>query len=806
MFVVGQLHDDFKRFNQNNLTMSFQFIFVVLLLRIFDVSYSEKPTTTSYDLCTVSPGAKSLNGSIHASLGMNCSKVILAPKGYRIKVNVTKNTFIQEDKALYIFDGATRVDNVNSQRILPNYIQVENFIITSSSNAVFIHIDKITSKRTNIEIIYQMFRQPPERCACLPVTHGNTVCSFFYAFVTYDTLVRKCYVDCGKDRFIPNRLFPGNFKMQCYLGDSKDINPGKWKAVEQLEYLIDENLITCSRIYPATQLKSGYTFTYNNASCNQVNETAFKNLIRKYISTVESVVNDSQCFKNIQPERNTNCTVESVQVTCTTTANSAQVILTIRDNILNSSNETIAFQRYIRLYSAYSTDIINDGHLSAFINTNLTIDGLKPKGISRIHGFFTEPIRDCPQNALPQFRFSTDSKYACPNCPPHFCFDVSQSILCQECQIGTRRSINETTCVQGPRRYPEPSVKYCKHTCDLGKYFNPDSSLCEWCPYGTYQNSTTVLNPQCTPCPAGLTTGFLGARNISECIFLCPAGSFLKYTQCFKCDIGYFMPNTSNALSKCYKCPTGYTTLSVGSIEGCVKKCTVGEYFNITTQICTLCPNNTYQDEIDDTNIRMCKKCPQNTTTVTIGSITSSDCLGPCTTGQYIDINSKKCSPCFLHTYQDEIEHSRFTCKLCGENKITLTTGSSNAFDCIYRCQKGEFFNLTSKRCEECPVNSYQDELGRDTCKLCPGNALTIKTRSENCIHPCGFGEFLTKSMEKCIKCREGFHQNMSEYTLDFCHPCQKNFYSEKVGQQNCTSCKDGYITLITGATTKASV
>ena len=777
--------------------MLLQFVYFVLLLSLFKVCSSRSSTTRSYDLCKPGPMITGLNGVIYATIGMDCNRIILAPQGYRIEVNVTEKTKIVEEVPMDIFDGATTFDNPNRVKVFRHYI--ENYIIVSSSNAVFIHIDKITSRFTNVEIIYRMFEHPPERCQCLPVTHGETTCSFSFRFIHDETFARVCNVECVPNHFTLNQFRPSrDVGMHCYLDDTKnnDGNEGTWDLGNS-KTLLDSQLITCARIYPTTKLKIGYKFSYINVSCEQVNETALMHKIRQYISSVGAVANTSQCFKSEIPGENINCSVESLNMTCTTSGRSAKVVLTIRDNVVNSTNETIVFQRFFQLLSQYLVDMINQGNFLAFMKRNLTMNGTQASGI--LNQYWQQPIEDCPENAGVIFDYS-NNRYGCYNCPPNF-LSPFQNLYCQKCQNGTRRNSDEARCVSGPRMYPEPSQKYCKHTCDLGKYFNHNSSICEWCPYGTYQNSTTATDPRCTPCPGELTTGFIGARNVSECISLCPAGSYLKYTQCLECNVGYFMPNASNRLVNCYHCPNGYTTLSVATVDGCVEKCTVGEYFNMTLQNCVLCPNNTYQDEINDTNTRTCKKCPSNTITAQTGSTAFSDCLGPCNSGEYIDIGTQKCSPCIINTYQDETQHASFTCKVCGPHKITLNIGAINVSECIYPCSKGEFFNITSKVCEKCRINTYQDELGKDDCKSCHGNTFTVKTGSKNCITPCGFGEFLNKSAEKCMKCLKGFYQNISEYTSEICQPCPIDFYSDKTGQPNCTACKNGSITLVTAAT-----
>ena len=783
--------------------MLLRFVDVVLLLSAFKVFSSGSSTTESYDLCKTGPVITGLNGVIYATIGIDCNRIILAPQGYRIEVNVTENTNILEEIPMDIFDGATAFDNSNRVKISRHRSDMDH-IIVSSSNAVVIHIDKITSRSTNVEIIYRVFKHPPERCQCLPVTHGETTCSFSFHFIRDDNFARVCNVDCGPNRFIANRGFTGDFRMQCYLGDPKynKGNESSWKASWHLERLLDDQLITCARIYPTTKLKLGYKFSYINVSCEQVNETALMHKIRQYISSVGAVANASQCFKTAIPKENINCSVKSINMMCKPSGRSARVVLTVRDNVMNSTNETIVFQRFFQLYSQYLVHMINQRNLLAFINHNLTVNGTQATGISYEYGI--QGIQDCPENAVIKLDYTNSKfRYGCLNCPPNF-YRTSNIFYCQRCKNGTRRNNEEATCVRGARIYPEPSQKYCKHTCDLGKYFNHNSSICEWCPYGTYQNSTTTPNPRCTPCPGELTTGFIGARNISECINLCPAGSYLKYTRCLQCEVGYFMPNASNRLLNCYQCTNGYTTLGVATVDGCVEKCTAGEYFNVTVQNCILCPNNTYQDEVNDTNTRTCKKCPRNTITAQTGSTAFSDCLGPCNSGEYIDAGIQKCSPCIINTYQDEAQHVSLTCKVCGPHKITLKTGSTDVSECIYPCSKGEFFNKTGKVCEQCRINTYQDELGKDDCKSCQGNTFTVKTGSENCITPCGFGEFLNISAEKCMKCLKGFYQNISEYTSEICQPCPIDFYSDKTGQPNCTACKNGSITLVTAATSVA--
>ena len=280
----------------------------------------------------------------------------------------------------------------------------------------------------------------------------------------------------------------------------------------------------------------------------------------------------------------------------------------------------------------------------------------------------------------------------------------------------SNRLHNESRCVNGTKMYPKPSNVNCLHYCALGKFFNNDSGICDWCDYGYFQNSTTALNPVCHRCPAGNTTAFVGARSENDCMHKCRKGQFAKLPSCFDCAIGYFMPYEGNRFPKCYKCPPGNTTLSVGTANrtGCVDQCTLGEYFNITQGMCMLCPNNTYQNETTPSNTRSCKMCQTNRVTLSTGAVSIELCIGPCSAGQYLNATSRSCKLCPVNTYKDENQTS-FMCKKCPHHKITQNKGSTNISHCIYPCIEGECFNLTSEACEMCPNNTYQNNIGQGT-------------------------------------------------------------------------------------------
>ena len=759
----------------------------------------------SYGLCDVGDDITSLKGRIVGNDGVDCTRVLLAPKGYRIKITYhAKSSFVSGvDGYMDIVDGGTRYENDKHVRFLGSYVYNEDQIVTSTSNAVLIHMNKLSSF-TTLNMTFVMFRQAPgRRCECLSVREGElSVCILSTDIYRGDSLERKCTVNCKPDHFVPiQNFFAGSasssMSLRCSLDHVKSIED-KWIMTVGGRSLQDQNLVTCSKFNPATVTVSTFTFKYNNVSCEEVDVKFIEGRVREHIVNSTSVPEFGECFKVV---KSPNCTVQSLNVSCSSINNGtvSQMKLLIHDNILPSDNLTITGERYKDLLDSFHTNLTNS--LAQFIPQNLALSNVNAGVVTPLPG--TLLGISCPQNEISPY-FEHNSMKGCIACPEHF-HDIPYVVVhrkCENCPNGTRREDKDPTCIPGQRNYPEPSSKYCQHTCGLGKYFNFNSSLCEWCPYGSYQNSSSTVNPVCQSCPKGMTTGFVGARNISHCIHLCLAGYYLNSLTCKMCNVGYFMPNQSHRFHKCLQCPSGNTTLNAGTnhSSGCVDKCSAGEYFNITQAGCVLCPNNTYQDEVKSNNTRSCKSCPQITVTAHIGSKTSSACLGPCGSGQFVDARAGKCAPCPKNTYYKIQQHVSFACIPCGEYKITQNTGSGNVSECIYDCGQGEFFNTTINQCMVCPIDTYQDQVGQDFCMPCPGKTFTVKNGSKECISPCFYGQLLNKSAEKCQDCPKGYYQNISEYKSETCFPCPLDFYNNKFGRRNCTACAGKTITLIMGA------
>ncbi len=754
-----------------------------------------------FGLCDVGDVISARNGSLVPSKGKDCTRVILAPRGWRIK-------FTLYEIAMYgtvtsIHDGGTVVGTLKRE-FLGGVGVGSPLVFYTSSNALVVHTDQSSSNDNKFNATFEMLPHLPDKCACPPTVNAQqTVCSFkqedqFY----HDTrLTKTCTTTCESKHATLVFTFPFGqpnylsfFNMAC--SEFVGLNKPTWVSNNFPQF--DPNLVSCTKVIPVTEVFSVYKFQYSNIPCSKLNKTAIENEVYLFLVNNKSALYVGECYK--KPFGN--CTVlKPVLVTCSASnnPNNSLVVMNVQDNIEMAENETMTRKLFDTLYDDVSSNLKDK--LQRYVTNDLVVNNATAINFQRELDYTGCPTTNHVAAGIPE----EYPRKSCISCPLHTYkqfYPLFYYSACQKCPSHKRRLLNESMCVNGTQVYPKPSNTYCIHKCALGKFFNNVSGLCEWCDYGFFQNSTTALNPICQQCPASNTTAFVGARSEKDCMYKCRKGQFAKFPSCFDCDIGYYMPYEGNRFAKCYKCPTGNTTLNVGTANetGCVDQCTLGEYFNITLGICVVCPNNTYQNETKPSNTRSCKTCPANSVTLSTGATSITACLGPCSAGEYLDVKLLRCNKCPVNTYNDEGNQTYFMCKQCPKHKITLQEGSNNISQCIYTCSKGEFFNLTSKTCEKCLNNTYQDNIGQSSCKKCSGNMFTLKPGSKTCIAPCNLGEFLNKSAEACQNCSVGYFQNETNYVSAMCLACPLDYYTDTLGSRGCTACPNGEVTVITAA------
>ncbi len=124
--------------------------------------------------------------------------------------------------------------------------------------------------------------------------------------------------------------------------------------------------------------------------------------------------------------------------------------------------------------------------------------------------------------------------------------------------------------------------------------------------------------------------------------------------------------------------------------------CSSGMYLNGT--ICTRCDIGSYKDGFGG----QCIACPGNQTTEFRGSNSASAC--GCPPGQYFDTSSNGCTLCDLRSYKSKLGPE--SCTSCPGNKQTCSVGSTLATDCA--CPQGQFWNATANLCG-CPAGIFVD-------------------------------------------------------------------------------------------------
>lgn len=758
-------------------------------------------TVPSFGLCDFKEVISATNGSLLMSKGSDCTRIILAPRGWRIKFTLYE--IANADAITYIHDGATTTGTLEKSYSRNEALDKPK-VFYSTSNALLVHTDRISSDNTKFNASFEMLpHKPVDKCACLPTVDAETTCEFavydktgeFYS--DNDELKKECTTSCDTGleliRFGP--YYATSIDMTCRLHLEK---PDSTWQVDESGYpgskqLFDTNLISCTKAIPAAQVLHVYALTYPNISCDRLDKSTIENGIDRFLVSNQSDSYVGECFK----EPRTNCTAaKPVLAICTSNQN--RVKIEIQDNVQMTGNETATRELFKKIFDSKNNIKVKNYVLNELVVNNTVATDFN------LFIPYTTSVSMCPE------KYGNQLDHSCILCPLHT-YTVENNVHyhnpCRQCPPFQRRLHNESTCVNGTRGYPEPSDANCLHKCSVGKFFNNESGICDWCDYGYFQNSTSVLNPVCHPCPAGNTTTFVGATSERDCMYQCRKGQFSKHPSCLDCAVGYYMPYEGNQYPQCYKCPLGNTTLKEGTANqtGCVDQCSVGKYFNITQGACLLCPNNTYQDEEVPGNKLGCKTCPANSVTLSTGATSINSCLGPCSIGEYLDIKPQvpSCKQCPQNTYNDKGNRTLFMCMACPKHKITKREGAHNISQCIYTCSKGEFFNVTGEICEKCPRGTFQDEDGQGSCKPCAGETFTLKTGSKTCISPCKYGELLNKSAEACQKCPVGYFQGNTNHRSTICMPCPLDHYTDKRGAHNCTACPNGEITVMTAATNR---
>ncbi|XP_070554221.1 sushi, von Willebrand factor type A, EGF and pentraxin domain-containing protein 1-like [Ptychodera flava] len=194
------------------------------------------------------------------------------------------------------------------------------------------------------------------------------------------------------------------------------------------------------------------------------------------------------------------------------------------------------------------------------------------------------------------------------------------------------------------------------------------------------------------------------------------------------------------------------------------------EIERIISEIQESVANDSYGDiVINKTDVNMTAEFvpdTENQTQCEVGQISRNGACLICPDGSYHDIDRNKCQACAKGWYQD-IEAST-SCKRCPAEMSTKRTRSSSLSDCINLCRPGTYSQTGLATCNSCPIGTYQDNYGSTACVACE-DGLTTWTwgavSADFCRAECTAGTYSDTGYTPCVSCSRGSYQPMPRST-----------------------------------------
>jgi len=270
--------------------------------------------------------------------------------------------------------------------------------------------------------------------------------------------------------------------------------------------------------------------------------------------------------------------------------------------------------------------------------------------------------------------------------------------------------------------------------CSPGSHSQPGSSTCEKCSTGKYFNE--IANA-CGTCPKNTFT-LSGATDISGCTPCQNAGEYAKPGSgyCEKCSTGEYYDETANV---CGICPRNTYTLSGAIvIDGCTPCQNTGEFVKPGSGYCEKCPQ--YEEFHDLT-----EGCASMTSFERIG--------GTCTCKVGETLMGTSCSPCELGKWKNESGVT--SCARCEDTlkgAITEFEGSISQSSCI--CPMG-YYDGGKGECVNIKEGMDNEVVGMKLESMCLGPGFWRTNEKSEDVRECPIPDTCVGGNETEI-CREG--------------------------------------------------
>eukprot|EP00960_Hanusia_phi_P000268 7621-Hanusia_phi.AAC.1 len=340
--------------------------------------------------------------------------------------------------------------------------------------------------------------------------------------------------------------------------------------------------------------------------------------------------------------------------------------------------------------------------------------------------------------------------YRCTNCSVGAYSDHINQTVCTLCPVDTYStyvgSPTISNCLKCP--YQSQSLTGSSQIVDCkgnSGYYGNDGTPCVACSPGTYK--PTVGDSSCTTCPVNTysnTTASITKSDCLDCRFNSLANPLLARQQsdckcdmgyedrsllCYPCPAGTYQPTVSND-AKCIKCGENYWSGVVaarnssvctacrnhslsaagsnnpfdckciegyGFVDNLCQECNPGYYkHNISNEICSACPIDTYNTLFISTSIDFCLSCVSHSVSP-IASYQKTQCLCEAGYSSIIPIG-ERCDICNIGTYSPMLNYTA---------------------------------------CIDCNPGLYADGLGFTYCKQCPLGQYNTAPRLG-----CGIGKY----------------------------------------------------------------